>query len=50
MKLRRHVQPVATKSSFTGSIVKIEPEFKPFGGLLGSRADEGRAKPRYYSV
>jgi len=22
----------------------------PFGGLLGSRAEEGRAKPRYYSV
>jgi len=22
----------------------------PFGGLLGSSADEGRAKPRYYSV
>ena len=22
----------------------------PFGGLLGSSAEEGRAKPRYYSV
>jgi len=24
--------------------------FTPFSGLLGSRAEEGRAKPRYYSV
>jgi len=24
--------------------------YKPFSGLLGSRAEEGRAKPRYYSV
>ena len=28
----------------------IEPVVTPFGGLLGSRAEEGRAKPRYYSV
>lgn len=34
----------------TGSIVSIEPVATPFGELLGSSADEGRAKPRYYSV
>jgi hypothetical protein len=28
----------------------IEPVVTPFGELLGSRAEEGRAKPRYYSV
>ena len=29
---------------------KFEPDYTPFGGLLGSSAEEGRAKPRYYSV
>jgi len=24
--------------------------YTPFGGLLGLRAEEGRAKPRYYFV
>jgi hypothetical protein len=28
----------------------IEPVFTSFGGLLGSSAEEGRAKPRNYSV
>lgn len=52
MKPRRHVQPRTTNRSLDiGSIVKIEPvSATPFDGLLGSSADEGRAKPRYYSV
>ena len=29
---------------------KLSQNIKPFGGLLGSSAEEGRAKPRYYSV
>ena len=46
MKLRRHVQPVATKRSYSDSIVKIESVVTPFDELLGSSAEEGRAKLR----
>ena len=35
-----HTQPGRELSQYT----------TPFGGLLGSSAEEGRAKPRYYSV